>query len=88
MGQNTVLKPLVALVSGLSVYNYRLFDRYDRPVVSLAVLGDASPTWRPTRYEQRLWGCRVGIGFPVVKLRDYAARWDALEAQRLEDVFV
>jgi hypothetical protein len=43
------------------VYNYRLFDRYDRPVVSLAVLGDASPTWRPTRYEQRLWGCRVGI---------------------------
>ena len=22
------------------VYNYRLFDRYDRPVVSLAVLGD------------------------------------------------
>ena len=62
------------------VYNYRLFDRYDRPVVSLAVLGDASPTWRPTRYRQRLWGCRVGIEFPVVKLRDYAARWDALEA--------
>jgi Domain of unknown function (DUF4351) len=62
------------------VYNYRLFDRYDRPVVSLAVLGDASPTWRPTRYEQSLWGCRVGIEFPVVKLRDYAARWDALEA--------
>jgi len=29
------------------VYNYRLFDRYDRPVVSLAVLGDASPAWRP-----------------------------------------
>ena len=24
------------------VYNYRLFDRYDRPVVSLAVLGDAA----------------------------------------------
>jgi len=62
------------------VYNYRLFDRYDRPVVSLAVLGDASPSWRPRRYEQRLWGCRVGIEFPVVKLRDYAARWEALEA--------
>src|SRR5712691_3658583 len=46
----------------------------------LAVLGDASPTWRPTRYEQNLWGCRVGITFPVVKLRDYAARWEALEA--------
>jgi hypothetical protein len=63
------------------VYNYRLFDRYDRPVVSLAVLGDASPSWRPTRYEQSLWGCRVGSEFPVVKLRDYMARWDALEAR-------
>ena len=62
------------------VYNYRLFDCYDRPVVSLAVLGDASSTWRPTGYRQSLWGCRVGIEFPVVKLRDYAARWDALEA--------
>src|SRR5712691_1275020 len=62
------------------VYNYRLFDRYDRPVVSLAVLGDASPSWRPRRYEQHLWGCRVGIEFPVVKLRDYTARWDVLEA--------
>ena len=29
------------------VYNYRLFDRYDRPVVSLAVLTNASPTWLP-----------------------------------------
>jgi hypothetical protein len=62
------------------VYNYRLFDRYDRPVVSLAVLGDASRTWRPTRYRYSLWGCRVGIEFPVVKLRDYTGRWDALEA--------
>ena len=38
------------------VYNYRLFDRYDRPVVSLAVLGDASPTWRPTCAMSRACG--------------------------------
>ena len=62
------------------VYNYRLFDRYDRPVVSLAVLTDASPTWRPMRYEYSLWGCRVGIVFPVVKLRAYRERWAELEA--------
>ena len=62
------------------VYNYRLFDRYDRPVVSLAVLGDASTRWRPARYGYHLWGCRVGIAFPVVKLRDYQARWTELEA--------
>jgi hypothetical protein len=41
------------------VYNYRLFDRYDRPVVSLAVLTDASPTWRPMRYAYSLWGCMI-----------------------------
>ena len=57
------------------IYNYRLFDRYDRLVVSLAVLGDTSPTWQPRHYSQSLWGCRVGIEFPIVKLRDYHKRW-------------
>lgn len=31
------------------VYNYRIFDRYDRPVASLAVLADDDPGWRPPR---------------------------------------
>ena len=62
------------------VYNYRLFDRYDRPVVSLAVLTDASPTWRPMRYEYSLWGCQVSLVFPVVKLRAYRERWAEVEA--------
>jgi hypothetical protein len=62
------------------VYNYRLFDRYDRPVVSLAVLTDASPTWRPMRYEYSLWGCRASLVSPVVKVRAYRERWAELEA--------
>jgi hypothetical protein len=62
------------------VYNYRLFDRYDRPVVSLAVLTDASPTWRPMRYAYNLWGCQVSLVFPVVKVRAYRERWAELEA--------
>ena len=62
------------------VYNYRLFDRYDRPVVSLAMLTDASPTWRPMRYAYSLWGCRVSLVFPVVKVRAYRERWAELEA--------
>jgi hypothetical protein len=41
------------------IYHYRLFDRYDRPVVSLAVLGDERPTWRPEGYGYGLWGCQV-----------------------------
>ena len=59
------------------VYNYRLFDRYDRPVVSLAVLSDTRRNRRPDRYGYHLWGCEVGIKFPVVKLRDYRQQFRA-----------
>ncbi len=61
-------------------YNYRLFDRYQRPVVSLAILGDDSASWRPDHYRYELWGCWAGLGFPIVKLRDYNERWQELEA--------
>ncbi len=62
------------------VYNYRLFDRHRRPVVSLAVLCDDSSTWRPEGYSHELWGCRASLTFPVVKLADYNDRWRELEA--------
>ena len=29
------------------VYNYRIYDRYDKPVASLAVLADEHANWRP-----------------------------------------
>ncbi|NMG15025.1 DUF4351 domain-containing protein [Aromatoleum bremense] len=32
------------------VYNYRLFDRYDRPVASLAVLADQDAGWKPDHF--------------------------------------
>jgi hypothetical protein len=62
------------------VYNYRLFDRYDREVISLAILADDDTTWRPSRYEYGRWGFRAGVEFPTVKLLDYAPHWQALEA--------
>src|SRR5260370_30440252 len=61
-------------------YNSRIFDLYNRTVVSLAVLGDEHANWRPNRFRYARWGCRVGIRFPVVKLLDYAADVPALEA--------
>jgi hypothetical protein len=64
------------------VYNYRLRDRYDRPVVSLGVLADDRPRWRPSTYETSVLGCEVRFNFPVVKLLDYAEDWSALEANR------
>jgi hypothetical protein len=60
-------------------YNYRTFDLYNHTVVSLAVLGDEQPDWRPQRFQYGRWGCEAGIHFPVVKLLDYQAQEAALE---------
>ncbi len=61
------------------VYNYRIFGRYEKPVASLVVLADERPKWRPDSYSHELWGCKVSIEFPVVKLADYGKRWEELE---------
>ena len=61
------------------VYYSRLCDRYNRPVVSLAILADDRPTWRPGKFESSYGGCSVTFVFPIVKLVDWAADWESLE---------
>ena len=61
------------------VYHYRLADRYDHPVVSLAVLTDEDPDWRPTTYRYSLWGCGVDFEFLIAKLLDYKGQLAQLE---------
>ncbi len=62
------------------VYNYRIFDRNNRPVASLAVLADDEADWRPVDFSSDLFGCQAGIRFPAVKLLDFAAHEAMLEA--------
>ena len=62
----------------LFTYNYRLYDRYRRPVASLAVLADDRESWKPTHYGYQLYGCEVGIHFPTVKILDYAGQIEVL----------
>ncbi len=62
------------------VYNYRIYDRYNRPVASLAVLADDEADWRPVDFSSDLFGCQAGIRFPAVKLLDFAAHEAILEA--------
>jgi hypothetical protein len=64
------------------VYYYRLRDKYDLPIASLAILGDERDTWRPQPFQDELWGCRVQFEFPIVKLLDYVPLWAELEADR------
>ena len=61
------------------VYHYRIVDLRDHPVVSLAILSDDRPSWRPNQYNNELWGCRVTLDFPMVKLLDYNDKFDELE---------
>ncbi|SBT04670.1 hypothetical protein ACCAA_1740009 [Candidatus Accumulibacter aalborgensis] len=64
----------------LFTYNYRLYDRYRRPVASLAVLADGGENWKPTHFGYQRFGCEVGIRFPTVKILDYADQAEALLA--------
>jgi hypothetical protein len=51
-------------------YYCRIRDRYDRRVVSLAVLADQSTRFRPGPYEEDTLGCRVRFEYPCCKLLD------------------
>ena len=62
------------------VYNYRIFDRYEKPVASLAVLTDEHKQWKPTSYGYNLLGCRHTLEFPVAKLTNYDEKLDELLA--------
>src|SRR5271156_889593 len=60
-------------------YNYRVYDRYKRPVASFAVLADEHPSWRPSRFERNVLGCKQVLEFPTAKLLDFSDAW--LESQ-------
>ncbi|PNK03395.1 hypothetical protein [Cylindrospermopsis raciborskii] len=61
------------------IYNYRAFDLYQKPVISLAILGDEKADWKPESYNYSLGGCEVSLKFPVVKLLSYEEKWSELE---------
>ncbi len=63
-------------------YNTRIADRYNRTVVSRAVLADDDPDWRPDHYADELWGWSVRMAWPPVKLLDYAGRVEELERSK------
>ena len=62
------------------VYNYRLYDRYDRPVASFAVLADQHKNWKPASYGYEILDCKHTLEFPVAKLTDYHDQLETLKA--------
>jgi len=60
------------------VYNYRIFDKYDKPVASFAVLADRHRHWRPHSYGFAFAGSKHTLEFSIVKLIDYEPKIDEL----------
>ncbi|MET4163872.1 putative transposase YdaD, partial [Marinobacterium sp. MBR-111] len=72
-------EPEDAFAQRMYTYQYRLRDRYGVDVVSLAVLADTSPGFRPAAFNYDRWGCALQYRFPMSKLIDFESNWEVLE---------
>jgi len=61
-------------------YHVAIRQMYNQDVVSLAILCDDQPDWRPHQFAFARWGCSIDFRFPIVKLLDFARRKAELEA--------
>ncbi len=73
-------EPEDSFAERMFTYQYRLRDRYNIDVVSLAVLADTRESFRPTTFHYQRWGCALSFTFPTAKLIDWEAHWVELEA--------
>ena len=65
--------------SRMFIYNRRIHEKYNREVVSLAILCDDDPKYRPNQYTESHCGCDLKFNFPIVKPLDYKENWEAIE---------
>lgn len=62
------------------IYHYRLFDRYQKPVASLAVLADNHSSFRPDHYQMEALGRTfVQFEFASCKLLDWKGKEEILK---------
>ena len=63
----------------LYAYNVGIYSLLREKVITLAVLGDGDPQWRPTEFGYADAEFEARMRFPVAKLLDYEASWATLE---------
>lgn len=59
-------------------YNYRIFDKYQTPVISIAILGDENENWAPDHFGYAKGPFRLSMDYPVTKLIHYRDRLEEL----------
>lgn len=52
-------------------YFYRIFDKYNRDVASMAILIDKNKNWRPNQFHRQIWKSKITKTYEMVKLIDY-----------------
>ncbi len=60
-------------------YWTRIREKFARPIVSIAVLADEDPGWRPRAFELSAFGTVLRFEFSTVKLADFGSALDDLE---------
>lgn len=63
-------------------YGYRIYDKYQKPIASCAILTDESESWRPSSYRVGVAGSYLSAEYLVVKIIDYYGREGELDASR------
>ncbi len=78
-------EPEVVFPKRMFTYVIRIVDYFNQEPISLAILCDSDPDWRPNQYRFITPGSSLEFNFTAVKLLDYRSRWDELEAS--ENIF-
>jgi len=61
------------------IYNSAIFMLHKKPVMSIAVLGDDDPQWKPEPFESDVWGSYVKFHYHTIKLLDYRDKIEELK---------
>jgi hypothetical protein len=66
----------------IHIYSNRLFDKFQKPVASFAVLGDTDPNWRPQHFAVGALGAVTETWFLIAKLLDWKEQEEELKASK------
>jgi predicted transposase/invertase (TIGR01784 family) len=72
-------KPHLDFPKRMFTYAYRIYDKYEKPLVSCAILTDEQKKWRPDHFEIGLADSYLRSKYLVIKLIDFVTELSLLE---------
>ena len=81
-------EPQANFMERMFIYYYRTFDKEKKakvPVISVAILTDNNPNYRPDEYSINLFGFDLRMKIPIVKIIDYKLERELMEKLETSD---